>query len=248
MGHPKISIITINYNGDLFLEQTILSVINQTYPNIEFIIIDGRSTDNSLNIIKNYSSQISIHVSEPDHGIADAMNKGLKLSTGDLILFLHSDDYLISSTSIENAAKEVDLEYDIYAYPIRYGSTSSARSLYPRGFNLWINFKTGVFHQASMCKKEVFHRAGLFDKTFSIAMDYDFFLRAYRENCKIKICSTEFSFMRDTGISSQQDQSSLTSRFNEEYRIHMKNCRSVFLKFIYMLYWPLYKLYKSIKY
>ncbi len=90
---PLISIITVVYNGEKYLKQAIESVINQTYKNIEYIIIDGGSTDNTLNIIKNYHQNISKWVSEPDNGLYDAMNKGIKLATGELIGMVNSDDW-----------------------------------------------------------------------------------------------------------------------------------------------------------
>ena len=92
MFKPKITIVTITYNAERYLEQTITSVIEQTYTNREYIVVDGNSSDGTLDIIKKYESEIDNWISEPDNGIADAMNKGIDLATGDYILFLHSDD------------------------------------------------------------------------------------------------------------------------------------------------------------
>lgn len=94
MSSPKISIITPSYNQGEYIEETIISIINQNYNNIEYIIIDGGSTDNTINIIKKYDKYISYWVSEEDEGQSDAINKGLKLATGDIINWLNSDDYL----------------------------------------------------------------------------------------------------------------------------------------------------------
>ena len=99
---PLISVVTVVYNGEKTLEQTILSVVNQTYNNVEYIIIDGGSKDNTLDIIKKYEDKIDYWQSEPDKGIYDAMNKGIKLATGEFIYILGCDDFLIDKDIFEN--------------------------------------------------------------------------------------------------------------------------------------------------
>ena len=97
----KISVITVVFNGERYLESTIKSVISQDYPNLEYIIIDGGSTDKTLDIIKKYKENISKIISEPDKGLADAMNKGVSYATGEWILHLHSDDTFLDSMSLQ---------------------------------------------------------------------------------------------------------------------------------------------------
>src|SRR5690606_2467889 len=99
--HPKLSVITIVYNNVKDIERTILSIITQTYDNIEYIIIDGGSTDGTLDIIKKYQHKVSQWVSEPDKGIYNAMNKGLKMSSGDYILFMNSGDEVYDQRTVE---------------------------------------------------------------------------------------------------------------------------------------------------
>lgn len=99
--NPLISVVTVSYNAVSTIEQTILSVINQTYPHIEYIIIDGGSTDGTVDIIKKYADKIAYWVSEPDKGIYDAMNKGIKVATGEWINFMNSGDCLYRNDTIE---------------------------------------------------------------------------------------------------------------------------------------------------
>lgn len=113
---PKISVITVVYNGEAYLEKTVISVLEQTYPNIEYIIIDGGSTDGTLDIIKKYEEQIDFWVSEKDKGIYDAMNKGLQAATGEYINFLNADDIFYNNNVlhdifIDTEAAERDIVY-----------------------------------------------------------------------------------------------------------------------------------------
>ena len=114
MQNLRISVITVCLNASKTIEQTILSIINQTYDNIEYIIIDGVSTDGTLDIIKKYESKISLCQSEPDNGIYDAMNKGLKLATGDFLIFMGADDVFYNENVIYKVASEIDNYDDIY--------------------------------------------------------------------------------------------------------------------------------------
>lgn len=104
VAYPKISIVTPSFNQGIFIEETIQSVLNQNYPNLEYIIIDGGSTDNSVEIIKRYENKIHYWVSEQDEGQSDAINKGFSKATGDIFYWINSDDYLLPNTLIKIAA------------------------------------------------------------------------------------------------------------------------------------------------
>ena len=110
---PKISVITISYNSKDTIEKTINSVISQDYDNKEYIVIDGGSKDGTTDIIRQYSSDICFFVSEPDHGISDAFNKGIRHATGDLIVLINSDDYLLPE-ALKNVAQHYDTATDIF--------------------------------------------------------------------------------------------------------------------------------------
>ncbi|MDL2123077.1 MAG: glycosyltransferase [Deltaproteobacteria bacterium] len=245
--YPKVSIITITYNSELYLEQTIQSIINQTYQCKEYIIIDGASTDSTLSIIKKYEDKIDKWVSEPDNGIADAMNKGLALAMGDFVIFLHSDDYFVDDNVLSVAASHLTNGYEVFFFSISLSNNGEKRLAKPRGFNWWLNLKTGVFHQSVICARTLFERIGDFDTGFRIAMDYDFFLRAYRARVKTKKIDLPLSVMRLCGVSSQLDWPSLRERFREEHLVHIKNCPLIWQRPLYYMYSLVYKFYRYCK-
>ncbi|MCU7835973.1 MAG: glycosyltransferase [gamma proteobacterium symbiont of Taylorina sp.] len=244
--YPLLTVITVVYNGEKHIEQTVLSVLSQTYRYIEYIIIDGNSIDNTLNIINLYEDQINCIISEPDNGISDAMNKGVLNSCGDFLIFLHADDYFYSDDVLQKAVKYIDDDTDILLTDIQFGKELRRRK--PRRFNFWMNFKTGVFHQGSICSRKLFNKIGNFDEKFKIAMDYDFFLRAFHNKIKWKYCPIILSVMRETGVSSQIDCLSLSKRFAEEKKIHEKNSQSYVMELMYLCYWLMYLPYRKLKF
>jgi glycosyltransferase involved in cell wall biosynthesis len=242
----KISIITIVYNNETHIEGCIKSIINQTYANIEYIVIDGKSTDNTLDIVNRYKGNIEVLVSEKDGGIADAMNKGIELATGDFIAFIHADDYLYNDDVIANAVKYITADTQVLLCDLLFGTNFERKT--SRGLDFRTLFKTGIWHQGVLCAKSVFDEHGKFDESIRIAMDYDFFLRLYIGNVKATFCPEILSVMRDTGISSQLDWPTLEKRFNDEKTIHYKNTQSIKMKIVYRLYWALYLPYRKIIY
>ena len=244
LDQPLISVITVVYNGEMHLEQTINSIINQTYNNVEYIVIDGGSKDGTLDIIRKYDSAIDYWISEPDKGIADAMNKGISLATGEYIVFIHADDYFYSNKVINNAINIIDKESNIIMFPVLFGE--KLVEIIPRKFNWWVNFKIPACHQGILCKLDLFRNIGDFDTQFKIDMDYDFLLRAYRRKVKAQRVTSVLSVMRDTGISSRKDINSLLQRFNEERKVHKKNYHSRILALLYKIYWFCYLNYKKL--
>ncbi|GAB6270445.1 MAG: glycosyltransferase family 2 protein [Smithella sp.] len=240
MKSPLISIITISLNAEKYLDQTIQSLLNQTYKNIEYIVVDGGSTDGTLGIIEKYKNAIDHIISEKDEGIADAMNKGISLTSGDYILFLHADDYLHHDSCLEESIKFLEVTTDILACRIQFGKDQ--KIITPTGFNFWTNFK-GMPHQGILCRKSLIESLHGFDMKFKICMDYDLLLRAYKNGAQLKKAPVVLSVMRDTGISSRRDWNSLKVRFDEERMVHQKNCRSLAMQILYKLYWFLYLRY-----
>ena len=250
MKFPQFSVITICHNAAAHLEQTIQSVLYQDYANLEYIVIDGKSTDTTAIILDKYKAKIDHITSETDKGIADAMNKGLKAASGDWILFLHAGDYLLSDDTISKVQAYIqkNLGYDIYAFNILFGDSNRWVEKQSKGFQAWINFKTQFQHQGVVCSGRVFQKVGNFDAGYKIAVDYDWFLRAYRAGLQAKIINETISFMRNDGISSQVDKNNLRLRLSEERSIHYRHCNSWLLRASYAVWWRLYPLYKLGKY
>jgi len=243
----KISIITICFNSAQYLEQTIRSVTGQTYAGREYIIIDGGSTDGTIDIIRKYEDKIDKWISEPDHGIADAMNKGLAMASGDYVIFIHSDDYFVDSTSLEKAVGEIDGSCDMYIFQVISKFNDHDSLSKNNDFGILTNLKMGSCHQGHLVKRSLFDKNGFFDPKFKICMDYDFVLRSYRNGAKALSVDLPISVMRMTGISSRIDRAGLCERFSEEKMVHLKNCTSATMHLFYAFYWFCYPLYWRIK-
>lgn len=176
---PKISIITVSYNAALSIESTILSVLNQSYCNIEYIIIDGGSTDGTVDIIKRYDNKISYWVSESDNGIYDAMNKGILQATGEWINFMNSGDSFVEKDVIKNIFfNEID---DSYA--VVYGNTEfvyADRIQIIKQVNDEVHKYMPACHQSIFCRT-IEMKKRLFDTKLKIAADFKFFYLLYSD-------------------------------------------------------------------
>lgn len=243
---PKISIITVCFNAEKYIEQTIKSVIDQKNGDIEYIVIDGASTDKTLNIIRQYESKITKWISEPDNGIADAMNKGIKLATGEYLMFLNADDYFQTSDALAIATSYMEESKDIYIYDTIFLKKEGGIRRHSGAFGKRINFK-GICHQGVLCRRALFEKIGSFNTSFKVCMDYDFFMRAYRYGATGQYINEVLSVMRDGGISSHQDWLSLKQRFAEEKRVHLENTPSPFMGALYRVYWTLYLPYRKVR-
>lgn len=216
---PKISVITVVYNGEALIEKTIDSVINQSYNNIEYLIIDGQSKDKTVEIIKQYQSKISHWISEPDKGLYDAMNKGLDLATGDFVLFMNAGDYFYNEKVLENAFAKYDSETDVL-----YGEVMMVNEQYePIGTRTeittrklpndltWQSMKLGmvVCHQAfiprrSICPKYIDH---------NLSADIDWVIKILKQSRKNVNTNQIVANFLIGGISKQRHQQSLKDRF-----------------------------------
>jgi len=179
----KISIITSVYNNEKTIEDAIKSVLSQTYPNIEYIVVDGASKDNTVSVIKKYQDKISTFVSERDKGIYDGLNKGVSLATGDVIAFLHSDDIYADENIISEVVEHfkrtnTDSIYGDLVY-VDKEDTSKIFRYWKSGEYSFKKLCNGWMppHPTFFVKKEFYDKYGKFDLDFGIAADYDFMLR-----------------------------------------------------------------------
>lgn len=176
---PRVTIILPTYNAANCIEHAIRSVIDQAYPNLEFIIIDGGSRDRPIEIIKKYEAHIYYWVSEPDQGIYDAMNKGLAVATGDWIYFLGSDDALAP-----NVLSELFINQDTSAYQFIYGNVVFRQSgqAYGRAYSFeWLATRV-ICHQAIFARKALFDKYGPFSLRYPACADYAWMIAAFADN------------------------------------------------------------------
>ncbi|KIL49929.1 glycosyltransferase [Jeotgalibacillus soli] len=180
---PKISIITACFNSEETIEQTIQSVINQTYDNVEYILIDGASSDGTMEIVNKYRDRIAVLVSEKDGGVYDAFNKGIEYASGEYILFLNSDDYFFAESVIEQLAdflKDKNYPAGVYGDIYIKNELSGFISRYGELFNLE-KIKNGSMppHPGTLLSKKVILEFGGFDLTYRIAADFDLLTKIY---------------------------------------------------------------------
>lgn len=196
-GKYKISIITVSYNAASTIEETILSVINQRYNNFEYVIIDGKSKDGTCSIIEKYKEKIAYFVSEPDKGIYDAMNKGLRNATGDFVLFLGADDHLMSYDVLSVVASKIQDAKSVY-----YGNVlrSQRNDLYCGSYNKYKIAVKNICHQAIFYPRNVY-KQNTFDLQYKIFADYAYNLGLY-DTVDFKYLPITVAYFNDQGCSS----------------------------------------------
>ncbi len=244
MSTPKISIITVIYNGASLIEATIGSVLSQTYSNIEYIIIDGSSTDNTLGIINKYKDRVAFLISEKDKGIYDAMNKGLKNATGDYVLFLNAGDELFSKKTIASvfALEEADVYYGNTAIVNKLGLVLGDRRLSPPEKLNWKSLQFGmcVSHQSFIAKRTLCEP---YDLNYSISADIDWVIRILKKAKMIVNTKIYISKFLEGGTSDKKRRSALKERFVVMTKHY--GFLSTFLNHIYIfLRYPFHKLFK----
>lgn len=239
----KVSIITINLNNLIGLKRTFESVISQDFPEIEYLLIDGDSTDGSREFIKQNSEKIFFWLSDKDKGVYDAMNKGIKNSTGDYLIFLNSGDFFSGPDSLSKLISNSQGEDLVYGNLLVQETEKAWIKKYPESLNFRYFYFESLPHPACLISRRLFDQYGLYDTTLKIASDWKFFLLAVAKyNCTYKYVDREISTFSFDGLSSKKEN--IETLENERRSTLKKNFNLYFL--FYSLY--LWVLGKSIYY
>jgi glycosyltransferase involved in cell wall biosynthesis len=212
---PKVSIITVCLNSKKYIEDTIRSVRGQTYKNIEYIIIDGGSTDGTTEVLQMHDKDIDYWVSEPDKGISDAFNKGIKASKGDIIGIINAGDrYTEEAVSSAVNVLQENLEFDFVYGDLIYTDDNGNPQFLVKGdrnYQKKINYTMpSLIHPTVFLKRDVYESCGLYEESYTLAMDYEFLLRITRYGKKGMYVEDALALMRFGGIS--------YSKFYDSYR------------------------------
>jgi len=212
----KLSIITVNLNNAIGLRKTIESIISQSFNDYEYLIIDGGSTDGSVNIIKEYADKISYWVSEPDKGIYNAMNKGILQAKGEYLQFLNSGDSLVKESVLNDIFTDLpfcDMVYGNYIKVLQDGKLLFENGPKVSEVTFLRFYIDSINHQSTFIKRDLFDRYGLYDEQLKIVSDWKFFLIAFGlSNSKLIYKNIEVAYYEMSGISKTQSKLLLAER------------------------------------
>lgn len=262
MSELKFSIITISYNSEKTIERTIESVLSLVYPNVEYLVVDGASTDNTVDIIKRYEPQFKGRmkwVSERDRGIYDAMNKGIRMATGDIIGIVNSDDWLEVNALdlVAKAFKDIGKDnYALYCGDIIFHLSNGKLkrmdaniSAFKKNAPLWI--MVGIRHPATFVPHKVYDKIGLFNDRMRLSADQDFILRCHFNGIKFYHVNGVLSNMASGGISTDNTRASLEASIHDRKIMLDENNIHGFMRFWLWYPWrlrvTLSRVYKRIR-
>ena len=223
---PKISVVTVTYNSVEVVLDTLASVINQTYPNVEYIVIDGSSSDGTQEVVCTYLNKLAYYVSESDNGPYDAMNKGIDVATGDWIIFINSGDYFVDDNIISKVfdraiGQNIDFVYGDYIWKgVKHEKRIASRPL------------NGMWQRISFSHQSLFSRTKLmkekkFDLRYKIASDYNFYFSCYMEGCRFLKVDMPISIFRAGGLSDinffrrTYERWRVVTRYQNKLKVHL---------------------------
>jgi len=222
---PLISVVTICYNAEAFIQHCLTSVLEQQFDDFEYVVIDGGSTDQTTYMIEQHSQHLAYYHSQPDRGISDAFNQGISQAKGQWVIFLNADDYFTSPTVLGDVApflrdnKQKDVVYGQIHLVTRHQAPTRVGNIVGAPFNAkLLKRMQNIPHPAAFHARHYFERVGLFDETFHIAMDYELYLRA-GTGLSVHFIPLLISEMREGGVSKQSIRASL----HEGYRAQVKH-------------------------
>ena len=221
---PLITVVTVVYNNEATIERCIQSVLEQTYDNIEYIIVDGGSSDGTLDIIEKYQDAIDYFISEPDGGIYYAMNKGIALASGDYVYFANSDDFIYPKSIEIVVKKSLDLKPEYI-----FGNIKQDEKIY-RGveYDVRVFFTSPFPHPSMFTSKTCFNRYGNFDTSMKIAADYDFVVKLYINHASFIYIDETIAFFSDGGVSDHNHTNNDNNFIHQEERDIIK--KTIFFK------------------
>jgi glycosyltransferase involved in cell wall biosynthesis len=203
---PKLSIITINLNNSAGLQKTMASVFAQTFTDYEYLVIDGGSTDGSVDEIKNHQNKLVYWISEKDNGIYHAMNKGIAKAKGEYLLFLNSGDYLVNNEVLGKMIAESEDKDIVYGTLVVDDKGKRFNKEYPEHLNFSFFLRDTLPHPCTLIKRSLFEKIGLYDENLKSTSDWKFFLVAVCSyNISYKRVPVVFSVFTNNGISSRKE-------------------------------------------
>ncbi len=216
---PKISIITITFNSEKTLEETIKSVTDQDYEKLEYLVIDGGSKDHTLDIVSKYRDKISVVVSEPDKGISDAFNKGIQRASGEIIGIINSDDILLPG-ALKAIAENYDPSIDVYSGNVLIWNEYTGNEAVAKPDITFDKLKLqyGVAHPARFIRKDAYDKYGMYNIEFRYNMDGDLLCRFYKQGAKFFHIDIPLAKFRIGGTTADN-----IHKKKNDYRLFVKN-------------------------